>query len=196
MGVSRTDAMRSVGFALAASFVTALLFLVMVGLVRFDPQPPPAYEAVESVAIVKARIEPPEPRVIDAPPMPVTSPPPADFAQVPSDWVEVERKVGFGPGPFRIATQVAAPLVAIEPIYPIHALRSDTEGWVRIRFTINPDGTVSDTYIVDAAPRHGIFDNAALGALYRSRFVPKTVQGVAVPSRAEWTFTFTKDDGV
>ncbi|MEX0899294.1 MAG: energy transducer TonB [Gammaproteobacteria bacterium] len=184
--------MRHVIFALAASLVTMLLLLVMIGLIRSDPPHAPVFEPREPVTLVSVKPDRPEPRVVVEPPVPVKAPPPLDLAQAPSNWAEVDREIDFESGPFKIAGRGAMPLVAMEPVYPMKALRDGTTGWVRIQFTINPDGSVSDIFVADAVPRHGIFDSAALQALDRSRFIPKTMNGVAVPSRAEWTFTFTR----
>ncbi len=180
--------MRHVIFALTASLVTLLLILVMIALIRYEPPHAPAFEPV---TVAPAKLEMPAPLVVDEPPMPIRTPPPLEFTQAPSNWSGVDREVDFGPGPFKIVSRGAIPLVAVEPIYPKKARRDGTTGWVRIQFTINPDGSVSDTYVVEAAPRRGIFDSAALEALVRSRYLPKTLDGVAVPSRAEWTFNFT-----
>lgn len=72
------------------------------------------------------------------------------------------------------------PVATIPPQYPRDALMQGIEGWVRIEFTIMPDGSVSDARVVDAEPRRGIFDREALRAISRWRFRPEVRDGVAV----------------
>ena len=70
----------------------------------------------------------------------------------------------------------AIPLVRIPPDYPPGA---NTEGWVKVQFSITAAGTVHDAFVVDASPK-GVFDNAALKAIARWRYSPKVEGGVAV----------------
>lgn len=71
------------------------------------------------------------------------------------------------------------PLVRIPPDYPPRALSRGLEGWVQVRFTITPTGTVADAVVVNAEPKN-IFDEAALKAIARWRYNPKVEGGVAV----------------
>jgi protein TonB len=71
------------------------------------------------------------------------------------------------------------PLVRIPPDYPPRALSRGLEGWVQVRFTITPTGTVADAVVVNAEPKN-IFDDAALKAIARWRYNPKVEGGVAV----------------
>lgn len=86
------------------------------------------------------------------------------------------------------------PVAAIPPQYPRDALMQGISGWVRVEFTINPDGSVSDARVVDAEPRRGIFDREALRAITRWRFKPKVQDGVAISSRAGYTIDFKLDE--
>jgi len=76
----------------------------------------------------------------------------------------------------------AVPLVRIEPEYPPNAADRGVEGWVLLRFTITPVGTVKDAVVVDASPT-GVFDAAALKAVSRWKYNPKVEEGVAVERR-------------
>jgi len=79
------------------------------------------------------------------------------------------------PGPDRDAM----PLVRVEPDYPARALRSGTEGWVQVQFSITATGAVRDAFVVGADPRN-TFEDAALKAIARWRYQPKVEGGVAV----------------
>ena len=69
------------------------------------------------------------------------------------------------------------PLVRIPPEYPPHS--GNTEGWVKVQFSITETGSVRDAFVVDAKPT-GVFDAAALKAVARWRYSPKIEGGVAV----------------
>lgn len=88
------------------------------------------------------------------------------------------------------------PVATIPPQYPREALMQGIEGWVRIEFTIMPDGSVADARVVDAEPRRGIFDREALRAISRWRFRPEVRDGQAVeaPGRRV-TIDFTMGGG-
>jgi len=71
------------------------------------------------------------------------------------------------------------PIVRIAPDYPPAQLKSQTEGWVKVQFSITPTGTVQDPVVVDGSPT-GVFDAAALKAIARWRYNPKVEDGVPV----------------
>ena len=67
-----------------------------------------------------------------------------------------------------------------------------TEGWVRVQFTINEDGTVSGPSVVDAEPKR-VFNREAVRAILRWKFKPRIIDGVAVKREAEQVIEFTMD---
>lgn len=82
------------------------------------------------------------------------------------------------------------PLVRMRPMYPKKALRMKKEGYVTMRFTINPDGTVRKVQVIKSAPKK-LFDQAAVRALKKWKFKPKLVNGKAVAQEGEQTINFT-----
>ena len=70
----------------------------------------------------------------------------------------------------------AAPIVRIEPKYPMQAQRNGTEGWVKLSFSINEVGGVEDISVIEAQPRR-VFDREAKRALRRWKYKPKIVDG-------------------
>lgn len=60
----------------------------------------------------------------------------------------------------------------VEPEYPKRALRDRIEGSVTVKFTVEPDGSVSDPVVTSAKPRRGIFDDAAMRAVLKWKFKP------------------------
>ena len=71
------------------------------------------------------------------------------------------------------------PLVRINPQYPRNELLAGVEGWVKVRFTVEPDGSVSSPKVVQSKPPR-VFDTAALRAIKKWKFKPKVVNGIAV----------------
>jgi len=75
------------------------------------------------------------------------------------------------------------PLFRVPPKYPPRAASRQIEGWVKVEFTIQTDGSVDDAVVVGSEPEN-IFDDAALTAISKWKFKEKIVNGVAVPQRA------------
>lgn len=71
------------------------------------------------------------------------------------------------------------PLVRINPQYPRNELIAGVEGWVKVKFTVEADGSVSSPKIIESKPPR-VFDTAALRAIKKWKFKPKVVNGVAV----------------
>jgi TonB family protein len=71
----------------------------------------------------------------------------------------------------------------VQPVYPPSALRSGTNGWVELAFTVQPNGTVAEIEVRNASPAD-IFDEAAMRALRQWRFQPIVRNGEKVPQRA------------
>jgi periplasmic protein TonB len=103
------------------------------------------------------------------------------------------------PGPTKIIDgwMHDGPLVAIvrvEPAYPIRAAESGLEGYVIVRFDVNPDGTVTNATVVHSS--HKVFEKAALKAAARFRYKARVVDGVAQATYGlESRFTFEMERG-
>ena len=69
------------------------------------------------------------------------------------------------------------PTVRVPPQYPYGAARR--EGRVVVQITVAADGTVAALSVLESDPP-GVFDEAALDALRRWKFKPKTVDGTPV----------------
>ncbi len=81
------------------------------------------------------------------------------------------------------------PIVRIAPVYPFKALLNGIEGWVQVQMTINELGTVDETVILDSS-HPGLFDEAAIGAVERFKFLPRFSGGQAVKSKAAQVIEF------
>ena len=90
-----------------------------------------------------------------------------------------------------VSTEIAAPqenseviaLLKVEPDYPRKAAQQGIEGWVKLEFTVQEDGKVTDIKVLEAEPRR-IFDKAAKRAIERWKFKPRMVNGKAVKQQA------------
>ena len=71
------------------------------------------------------------------------------------------------------------PLVRIEATYPIRAKERGIEGWVQVKFTISPRGTVVDRSVI-SYQLSSIFNQSALRAIRRWKYNPKIVNGKPV----------------
>jgi protein TonB len=145
------------------------------------PPPPPPPKA------------PPPPKLQISTAAPVQSP-------VPFAIPNVGLAPGVGGGPFIGAIGAPGgmgdgdiiPLVRISPQYPRSAAMDGIEGWVKIEFTVNPDGTVRNVKVVGSSPV-GVFEQAAVTAAMKWKFKPKTVDGKAVDQRGIQELSFKLD---
>jgi protein TonB len=97
----------------------------------------------------------------------------------------------IGSRPELPATLAAEPVprMRFPPRYPQRALMRRVEGKVVLKFTINPDGSVSDAEVIKAEPT-GYFEQSALRAIGRWQFHPKVVDGKTVSRSATQTINF------
>jgi protein TonB len=94
------------------------------------------------------------------------------------------------PGVAGVESRDLVPLATPGPDYPAPALRGQVEGWVEVEYTVDERGTTRDIVVVDAAPR-GVFDEAAASAVAGWRYLPRVVNGRAVPQRSSVTLRFS-----
>jgi len=84
-----------------------------------------------------------------------------------------------------------APLFVVQPTYPFAAVMKEIEGYVLVQFTVRQNGTVANAIILDSEPR-SIFDDAALGAIRKFKFLPREVGGDPMTVAAvQLRFAFT-----
>lgn len=75
-----------------------------------------------------------------------------------------------------------------QPRYPVLARRRNIEGWVKIRFLVDKNGSVRALSIVDSEPR-GVFDQSVLDTVPKWLFKPGIVKGRPVNT---WVATTVK----
>jgi protein TonB len=76
----------------------------------------------------------------------------------------------------------------VSPAWPTSAPEG-VEGWVKLRFTVLPNGMVTEVEVKDSQPR-GVFDDSARDALKQWKFEPVQRDGRTVAQRAEMRMTY------
>ena len=144
------------------------------------PKPQPA-EIKEVIPVPKIE---PAPSVIPAPP--VVAPAPSAIPLASSNsraTAKTTKTTGHGHDDSKTVVSGVVPLVRVPPKYPARAADRHIEGWVKVEFTIQTDGSVDNAVVVSSEPE-SIFNDAALTAISKWKFKEKMVNGVAVTQRA------------
>lgn len=63
------------------------------------------------------------------------------------------------------------PIKKVDPVYPVDAMRTQTEGFVEVEFTVAPDGTVQSVSVLNAKPSR-TFEKSAVSAVKQWTFTP------------------------
>jgi TonB family protein len=110
----------------------------------------------------------------------------------------LERDIGnAGASPRTVAAPPAPPKLVrtryVPPDYPAAAMKQGLAGSVRLRFTVNAEGQVSEAAVVEATPP-GVFDAAAVSAARKWRFKPIGEKGSGVTAIATVDVTFKPED--
>ena len=196
---------RMISSMLLAALVTFSLFAIMYLLIK-----PPLAErpVVAALPVVELFINPEDPPVV-VKPLPTPPPPVVPPEQAPRLPAEVPNVYVPGPSltvaPPQIKTDIrtfgsdmdktATPVVRVEPRFPVEALRDGISGWVKLRFSIDESGSVTDVEVLQAEPR-GVFDREAARALRRWKYQPQVIDGKAVrQTNLQVVLDFTVDAG-
>ena len=205
--------MRYLGSLTVGIVVALLLFLLMHSLIsnkETTQKNTGATQIVDFVRVQRDDQTQTKSRNIPKKPPPPKSPPPPPDVQVSADQkvqapqldvniprVNVPVGGAGGGGPFLggYAQNMNAgegdviPIVQIQPQWPRRALMEGISGWVKVEFTILPDGSVEDPSVVESKPGH-LFDSSAIRAILRWKFKPRIVDGRAVKRRATQVIEF------
>jgi len=200
-----------------ATVVTTLLFKFNTVLVSQPARYDTAISGAKLVDFVRVEQEdftrtkerrlPIKPKQPDRPPPPprmrVNNNANVEASNIDIEIPDIEMTFGDGGGPYlgqwygRSAPGAAdsdvVPIVRISPQYPRQALLNGQEGWVKIEFTITPDGRVLDPVVIASDPR-SVFDRAALQAIIRWKFRPRYVDGQAITRRASQVIDFRLEE--
>jgi protein TonB len=97
---------------------------------------------------------------------------------------------GGGPGGGGVGfDSELVPLQRVNPAYPQDARRNKIEGYVKLELLVAADGSVRSAKVIESKPKN-LFDSAAVTAVYKWRFKPKTVDGKAVEQKGQQRIDF------
>lgn len=85
-----------------------------------------------------------------------------------------------------------AVLVRIPPVYPMSAKNRGTEGWVKVRFIVDENGSVGSVSVLESEPKT-IFDDAVVRSVSGWKFKAGTIGGAPVKAWAETVVRFKLD---
>tara|TARA_B100001059_G_scaffold57050_1_gene52219 strand:- start:93546 stop:94127 length:582 start_codon:yes stop_codon:yes gene_type:complete len=172
---------------LLAGLVTFSLFAIMYLLIK-----PPLAERppLKILPVVELFITPDDPPVVvkQLPPPPPPVVPPEQAPRTPTTVTKLtlpgpELTVAppvIGPTDMGMGRDTSAtPVVRVEPRFPVAALRDGISGWVKLSFSIDESGAVTDVQVLQAEPR-GVFDREAVRALRRWKYQPQVIDGKAI----------------
>lgn len=176
----------------SAGFLALLITLAIFAMMQQLVKPKDATRPIVAEPLsVELYTTPPEQKtVIKEPPPPPPEPVKRDIEPVtpsPTDPVNIakveftEPKIdsGFKITPAQNHDKMALPLVRVEPRFPTDAARDGISGWVRLGFSIDASGAVTDVTVLAAEPRN-IFNNEAVRALRRWKYQPQLINGKPV----------------
>ena len=187
-----------------AGLVTVALFYLMQALIANGRSPMTRNESIQLVNFVRVK----QPMHVETKQTEPKQPPPPDKAPPPmrpSFTPESVAKVGYSMampdlkvksmikgGDFSISDSDYLPLVKVEPIYPERAVTHGFSGWVIVRFTVTPSGTVADPAVVKNCAwiqppgaqgenchdsPNPIFDSASIRAALKFKYKPRIIDG-------------------
>ena len=148
--------------------------------------PIPKLQPAEIKEVIPVPKFEPVPNFIPAPPVTAPAPAPAAATSASSNTratAKTAASAGQGHDDSKTVVSGVVPLLRVPPKYPARAASRHIEGWVKVEFTIQTDGSVDDAVVVGSDPE-SIFDDAALTAIGKWKFKEKIVNGVAVTQRA------------
>jgi len=197
-----------------ALIATGLCFLVMLLLIRteLDRNPPPERVRIAanlSLETFERDIHEPErsrpERLLPAEPPPDPDGLPITAAErttkvmaerpmFPAAEMFTDAAIDFELSP---PAQDLMPVYVVQPVYPFSAVMKEIEGYVVISFGVRPNGTVINPVVVESRPG-SLFDDAALSAIDKFRFRPRTLHGDALAvndMKMRFVFTLTAAGG-
>ena len=163
-------------------------------------QPAPAVQPTRSTVPVPAPPSDPQPVAESVPraePASAASEPAPVVAAAGTGSTQPQAGAGTGNAAGRDGSPVPAgsldgPLQAIartQPGYPPAARRQNVEGWIRVQYVVDEQGSVGPVKVLAAEPE-GFFEQSVLGTVRAWRFRPGTVNGEIVQALVEQTISF------
>jgi protein TonB len=219
MGISL--ALRSAFAIMTGAICTVSLFYIMQSLIEHGEQVVKQAHAAPIVDMVRVKEERQlqvKQRRVEKPQEPDELPPAPkqdfEMAQTSVGYqistVALDNKLEIGAARYGVSDSEYLPIVKVMPAYPQRAAVKNLVGWVMVEFTVTSQGTVRDPVVIDncaiismkdgevpcEASPSSVFDKSALEAALKFKYVPKTIDGVAIDTAGVRNlFTFHFMDG-
>ncbi len=193
--IQQTDKLNIAGTRMfwaggGALVVTLALFAAMQQLIAVKASGPrlqtttPVVALYEPVKETDPQVKQPLPQKPEVKPrnLPRISPEPVETVLVSPHGFSIAAPVlakTSGRAELAHTDRTAAPLVRTEPRYPVDAARDGISGWVKLGFSIDETGAVTDIEVLAAEPAR-TFNREAIAALKRWKYQAKLVDGVAI----------------
>lgn len=183
--------LRTLSAAVLATVVTFALFAVMKQLITPASDRLPLLERELPVVELFEPTKETEAEIRKAlPPKPELTPPTMSqrhvdqvdtFKQIAVSHFTPDIAISLDGAPLQssMRSNMATPLVRVEPRFPTEAARQGISGWVLLNFSIDESGSVTDVSVVAAEPKN-IFEREAIRALRRWKYQPQLVEGKAI----------------
>lgn len=154
-----------------------------------NPEPPSPHQEEKQEEQEPEREPPPPEKTAPSEPEEVQPAPPAEKAipvkpappKKEQPKKEAAKKAEASPAAAQ-ARFDSSPLYRPKPSYPMHARRSQTEGYVMVRYSIAKSGAVTNVGVISASPP-GVFESAALDAVRRWRYQPQPIDRPGMQTR-------------
>lgn len=199
--------------------ITLTLYLLLPTLERLSPTPQPDTHVrpVDRIQRIPPEIPPPPEKIFEPQTLTVNTPRP-DVQVAPQPFpvmappmnldialgeIQGDFNVDFGVRQGALAQQVQElifeigeldepprPLARLNPAYPPRARMRRIEGEVVLEFIVDPEGAVRKVQVISSRP-DDTFDQAAVRAVQRWKFVPGTKDGQPVPTRVRQKVSFS-----
>lgn len=167
--------------------VTFILFVAMQQLIAIKGNAkapvaePPVVQLYEQVKDSDPQVRQPMPARPELKPrqLPANTPDPVDSVSIATTEFTIAGPglpKGTGGGGIQPVDKGATPLIRVEPRYPATAARDGISGWVRLGFSIDESGAVTDVVVLAAEPAR-VFEREAITALKRWKYQPKQLDG-------------------
>jgi protein TonB len=181
--ITRYLSSAGIGIAVTTALLWTMNALIDMGETVSTPRPPinlPAWVRVIDDTEVETTIQPPD-RLPEPSDVPELRPPTETTAAVipvkVSKLPNAPSGPAFGAGLMGNPDSALINVMTAQPEYPMAALNKGLEGYVIVSFDVSELGTVENVEVVESS--HSIFNKAAVKAAYRSKYRPKTVDGVS-----------------
>lgn len=112
-----------------------------------------------------------------------------NYSRAGEDALATKHCLAIGMSQPWIEDQEIEPVYIVHPRYPRKMAMQGKEGWVKLSFTVTPNGFAEDVDVIDSMGG-GLFERSSKKVIEKWRFAPKFEDGKAVSAVATYTLQF------